>query len=156
VRFEFRTAGDTLISLEILRWGDRAVDARPAFEDIADMFRRTEKRRFDTRGDGTWQPLAASTTRQKLQSRNPTIRANAGRILVATGLLERSLTDKGAPEHLSIVQPQSLVFGSLVEYGGYHQKGEGVPVRKPLGFTEAARKDSVKILQRFIIGERRP
>jgi phage gpG-like protein len=145
VRFEFGVAGDKLISRDLVRLGERGVNALPAFEQIGEQFARTEKRRFDTDGNGTWQPLSTSTIAFKARhGLDP-------RILRATGALRASLISREDPAHIRIAQPQSLVFGTLVEYAKYHQKGRGVPVRKPLGFTENAKREAVKTIQRYVL-----
>lgn len=151
IRFEFEAYGDKLVARELTRFSVRGADASPAFEVIADQFMRSEKHRFSTKGNGTWQALAASTRARKAASRNPTIRANANRILIATGRLRRSLTVRHDPDQELIVTPGFMVFGTKVAYAGWHQNGRGVPTRKPLGFTETGKRDALRTLQRFIV-----
>jgi hypothetical protein len=146
LKFTFEAHGDTLVSRELLDLGDRALDARPAFRLIADDFRAFEEARFDSRGNGTWRPLAPST-----------IAAKAGRgldprILHATGALRASLTKKRAPGSYSRVFPSFMLFGSTVGYAHYLQTGtRKMPARKPLGFTEAQKVQTLKRLQRFVV-----
>lgn len=155
VRFEMQAHGDKLVARELTRLGDRALDASAAFEEIAGQFMRAEKRRFETVGDGTWPPITASTRARKAASKNPTVVANANRVLVATGQLRRSLSVPGAPDQQVIVQPRSLTFSTTVPYAGYLQRGTSrMPARKPLGFTEHAKRDAVRTLQRHIIERR--
>jgi phage gpG-like protein len=146
LRFEFESYGDKLVSRELLHVGDRALDARPAFRLIADDFREYEKARFDSRGEGTWRPLSASTVLGKAR------RGMDPRILHATGRLRASLTEKNDPDSYERIFPDFMLFGSSVPYAHFLQTGtRKMPARKPLGFTEAQKVTTLKRLQRFIV-----
>lgn len=146
MRFEFQSLGDTLISREILRFGDRAGDASPAFRSIANDLRDAERERFDTVGRGTWKPILPATLKAKLAT------GQDPRVLHATRLLRDSLTRKGAPDSLEVVTPSSLAFGTTVPYARFLQQGTSkMPARKPIGFTEPEKKAAVKVLQRYVI-----
>jgi phage gpG-like protein len=146
LRFEFEAHGDKLVSRELLDMGDRALDARPAFRLIADDFREFEAERFDSRGEGTWAPLAASTVREKAQ------RGLDPRVLHATSALRISLTKKLAKGSYSRVFPNFMLFGSTVPYAHFLQTGtRAMPARKPLGFTEAQKVTVLKRLQRHVV-----
>jgi phage gpG-like protein len=152
IRFDIEMYGDRVISRELTRFSDRGLDARPAFEAIADQLMRSEKRRFSTRGNGTWEELAASTRARKAKSPDPTVRANAGRVLAATGALRRSFTTKGAPGQVLIIEPRFMVFGSSLKRAEWHQRGTSrMPARKPLGFTETAKRGALRTLQRYVV-----
>lgn len=151
VRFELEAYGDKLVARELTRFSAHAADASPAFRVIGDQFMRQEKRRFQTKGNGTWPDIADSTKARKASSRNATVRANANKILIATERLKKSLTVKGAPDQVLITEPSFMVFGTSVEYAQFHQNAKGVPMRKPLGFTETGKRDALRTLQRFIV-----
>jgi len=148
MEFRFEIDGDQLISRRLERFAGRSVDARPAFGAMADTLRGYEKRLFDSEGGSSgapWSPLADSTRKAK---------TNAGqdpRILHATLALRRSLADKRDPEHEEIVTPTTLVFGSKLPYARFHQKGEGVPRRRPLEFNESQKRYLLKKLQRYLV-----
>lgn len=147
MEFQFEASGDRLISRRFERFADRSVAAAPAFQRIADNFRGYERRLFDSEGVSggrKWDELAASTVKAKAAAdQDP-------RILRATGALRNSLVLKRDPEHEEVVADDFLLFGSKLDYAGYHQRGRGVPTRKPLQFTEAQKKRVLKTLQRYI------
>jgi hypothetical protein len=146
LKFTFEAHGDTLVSRELLDLGDRALDARPAFRLIADDFREYERLRFESRGYGTWKPLAPATIREKAR------KGLDPRILHATLELLHSLTRKRAKGAYVRVFPNFMLFGSSVDHAGYLQTGTtDMPARKPLGFTEAQKVQTLKRLQRFVV-----
>lgn len=151
MRFTFEVAGDTLVERELLRVGDAARDARPAFDLIAGLMMRETGEQFDTEGrhaSGGWKPLKPATLRAKqLKGLDP-------RILHATGTLERSLTRPGDANQILEVGPQELRFGSRLAYAGAHQNPRPtsrLPRRAPLAFTETAKREMIKILQRWLL-----
>src|SRR4051794_15389307 len=136
---ELDVFGDVQVRRKLLRFGDRARDARPAFELMADDLREWEERQFASEGgfaSGGWDPLAPSTIAAKAAapraaftgSRTKTgkfakrVRRNR-RILEDTGALRESLTQHGDAEHVELIFPQEFVFGSTVPYAQFHQRG---------------------------------
>ncbi len=151
VRFVFEIAGDRLIERELLRFGERTLNASPVFESIADFMMGEEREQFDTEGayaSGGWQPLKEETLRRKAQLElDP-------RILHATLALERSLTERGDPNQVLEVSADGLVFGSSRPGAAAHQNprpGSRLPRRRPIEFTEPARQETVRRLQRWMI-----
>lgn len=140
--------GDTIIERELLRFSDRALDARPAWLAIMEDFEDEMTQQFDTEGahaSGGWPQLAAATVAYKASHNlDP-------RILHATLRLRESLTESSGEDAIRMVDPSFMVFGSDVEYGEYHQQGRGVPVRKPFALTEMAKQRAVQTLQRYIV-----
>lgn len=169
MRLVFEVDGDRLIERDLLRLGEYAQDATPAFEAIGGLMMEETKDQFATEGrhaSGGWRPLAPSTVRRKLHggrfTRGFAIGPGGGNfvavssgglgILYETGALERSLTDRDAPNQIFEAAPQELVFGSSLPYARYHQRGtHRMPQRRPLEFTEPAKRRMVKILQRWIV-----
>jgi hypothetical protein len=164
----FEVAGDKLIERELLRMGDYAQDATPAFAAIGGFMMAETKEQFATEGhraSGGWAPLAPSTIQKRggAGRSGGAIFTNPGggggftsggpvRILHDTGALEQSLTEPKGANQILEVTPQELVFGSRLPYAHYHQTGtRRMPRRRPLEFTEAAKRDMVKILQRFVV-----
>ena len=94
---------------------------------------------------GGWQTLKASTIASKL-------RANQDlRILHATLRLRRSLTGR-SPDSVREFRRGRMRWGTRVEYAGYHQTGtDRLPRRRPVELTETARRQVVRILQRYIV-----
>lgn len=144
MEFTFEAYGEQLVARQLTRWADRAVDARPAFDAIATQLMAFEDARFEAQGYGTWPPLAASTVAQKRrEGLDP-------RILHATHDLRNSLTRRGDEHQQLIVTDDFLLFGTTLDYAGFHQRGRGVPRRRPLQFSEAEKKLAVKTLQRYL------
>lgn len=151
MEFTFESAGERLISRRLDRYAGRAIKAKPAFELIERDTRGWEKDLFKTdgaSGGDPWAPLAPSTVKAKAQA------GLDPRVLQATRALRKSLTVKSDPEHEEIITDDFLVFGSKLDYAGYHQKGRGVPKRRPLQFTEMQKRAVVKRLQRWIVEAR--
>lgn len=150
MRIVLEISGDKQLERELLRVGDRAIEAKPALESIADYWMRLTVLQFNTEGrhaSGGWRPLKPETLRRK---------AAAGldmRILRATGALFDSLTDRDDPELILNVSETELEYGSRLPYAGAHQNpspGSKLPQRRPVELTENARRESVKTLQRWI------
>ena len=101
-------------------------DLRPAFGSIANDFFRSEKLIFKLKSPGGYKDIKESTKRQK--------RRSVGfiyPILKRSGKLEKSITQKGAPGNIFKLGKQSLVIGTDIEYGLFHQVGtRKMPVRK--------------------------
>lgn len=152
MRIVFEVAGDRQISREILRVGEHAADAAPAFSAIADYMMGETAEQFATEGrhaSGGWAPLKFSTLREKEKAG-----FGSRGILERTLALEDSLTRRNDPNQVLEIQPDSLVFGSRLPYALVHQRpkpGNPLPRRRPLEFTETARRNVVKILQRWIV-----
>lgn len=152
MRLELDVFGDTQLSRDLLRFGERAADASPAFRQIADDLRDIERRQFASEGgfaSAGWDPLAPSTiARKALLGLDP-------RILRATGALEASLTNRGDDAHVEMIGTQELIFGTDVDYAKFHQKGTSrMPRRRPIELRETDRRDIVRTLQRHLVGER--
>lgn len=148
MEFTFEATGDKLISRRFERFADRSIAAAPAFQKIADNFRGYERRLFDTQGASggvRWDDLAESTCKAKAA------RDLDPRVLRATNRLRNSLVLKRSLDHEEEVTDSFLLFGSKLDYAGPHQKGRGVPMRKPLQYTEAQKRRIVKTLQRYIV-----
>jgi phage gpG-like protein len=149
VLFEFEVAGEKIISRKILRMSERASDARPAFHRIANLWMEYEQELFDSEGAsgrGKWRPIKAETVAAKERSDlDP-------RILHATLALRESLTERGGDQKL-IVGPAFLVFGSHLPYADVHQnpKQPGFPRRRVIDFTERQKRQTIRILQRFLV-----
>lgn len=145
----FEIAGEKQIARELLRFSGAATDASPAFMAIGDLIIAETREQFASEGghaSGGWRALKASTLDRK---RRLGLRLE---ILRATDTLLHSLTVKGDPNMIFQSSPTELVFGTRVPYAEYHQTGtRTMPRRRPLELTENARRESVKILQRYIV-----
>jgi phage gpG-like protein len=149
MRLLLDVAGDRQLDRTLLRMAGRADDMSDALGAVGDMLAGAETRQFSSQGtyaSGGWAPLAPSTLARKAAL------GQGDRILVATGELRDSLTRRtGGGNALREVTPSSLVFGTTVPYARFHQQGTGrMPQRRPLELTEGDRRQSVRILQRFV------
>lgn len=153
---EFEVFGDVQISRKLLRFGERAADARPAFRSIMDSMEDDIAKLFSNEGSSggdAWAPLAESTLRRKER------RGEGTAILQSTRALLDSLTSNTHASGIRQAFPDELVFGSslMTPDGQYsmvalHQKGtENMPARKPLQFSETQKRSYVKELQRYVV-----
>jgi phage gpG-like protein len=94
---------------------------------------------------GAWAELSPAYLKYKLAH------YGAEQILVRTHrLIDSLLTD--TDDTVKQMLPQSLVFGSSVPYGIFHQTGTAkMPARRPLDFSESQRKELVTALQRELM-----
>jgi phage gpG-like protein len=160
VLLELSLAGDVQVRRKLLRVGERAVHARPAFEAIGEALFRIERDQFDSegrRGGTGWAALKPATIAQ---------RGTAHPILDDSGALKASLTERGG-DNTFWAADDFLLFGSKLDYAGFHQTGtgdakgvdqpgedvKGMARRRPLEPTEAEKVGLVKILQGYIFGD---
>lgn len=151
---EVEVFGEPVIRRRLLRIADNVTDGREAFRRIVRILRHATERNFDTRGaygGSYWEDLAPSTLARKR-------RLNLDlRILRATHRLLDSLLDSTDEEHVEVVGPQELLWGSRVPYGVYHQSRRPrtvIPFRPPVRLPEQDRRSAVRELQRVLMGAR--
>lgn len=146
VTLHFEFYGDVQLKRTLDRFAENVADARPAWEAIAERFVHVERRQFATEGgafSGGWAPLSPNYAAWKA-------RHYPGRpILVREDELRASLTKR--PLGVEVIEPGFMLIGSAVPHGRYHQRGQGVPRRRPVELDEAERRAWVKVVQRFIV-----
>jgi hypothetical protein len=123
----------------------RAQDASPAWQVLADRFLDIEERQFATQGaygSGGWSPLSPKYAAWKARH------YPGAPILVRTGELRDSLTN--GPD-IRVITRSAMAVGSGVDHGLYHQRGDGVPQRRPIEFPEDERQHWVHTLHRFLV-----
>jgi len=146
---EIKSGQESLFHRAFVNLRRELMDWSPAFEIIAeDILTPFMSEQFvdqGTPGGMTWQQLAPSTIQARGGSDYP--------ILINTGFLLRSFTEKGGHHHQEIT-PKKLVWGSDVPYSIFHQTGtlkgfqratvptgpgtgRGMPMRKILAFPDA-------------------
>lgn len=101
----------------------RALDhLEPLWNRFKPILGQIEAEQFATRGHGAWPGLAASTLAQKAAHGYPSDP------LVRTGDLRASLVNPGMAAETS---GDTLIYGTDVDYAGYHQDGTSkMPARK--------------------------
>lgn len=133
MRFELVATGDERASRRISRMARRSRRTRPALDDMVGVLLDAETRHFKA-GARRWTKLTPGSIARKRRDRNPRVRANARRTLRGRGVLERALTERGAPGQYVRFTRDELVFGlqrgqGAAYYGRFHQGGKGVPKR---------------------------
>ena len=121
--------------------GSRAMRMRPAMDVILDKMLDHEQEVFRTSGANVGRKWDDTDTGK-----------STGEILIESGRLMRSLTIKGAPEGIQIVDESSIRFGSRVPYFEFHDKGwvdEPTP-RHPIMFSRLNAREYYRIMQNYI------
>ncbi len=148
MRLDLETFGEKQFSRELLRFGRAAGDMRPAFDEVHELFLKTEREQFAGEGrySGGWKPNAPSTTSRK-RAKGLDLR-----ILHETLRLRGSLTEETHPDHIYRVTQDEVLMGTRVPYAGVHQnpKTSPLPRRRPIEFSDLIRREIVKILQRHL------
>lgn len=143
--------GEKIVQRRMLRVGERAVDAAPAFLKISEMFYASEKKQFDTEGSWAshgWAPDKQSTINEKVRNGYSTL------TLQRTGQLMKSLTTPDADSSVRKIGPDFVEVRSTVPYGKYHQKGtQYMPMRKPAELADVTKVEMVKVIQAWVMGE---
>ena len=144
----FVVANDVQLERSFSRFADSIKDLRGAWMEIADDFRSGERQQFSSGGgfgSGGWASLAPATLSLKARHGYP------ADILVRTGELRRSLTQKGG-QHVEDIQPLQLRIGTDVDYAIYHQKGTSRhPTRPPIQLPEEQKTRWHKAIHRYLV-----
>lgn len=126
MRLEVDATGVDRASSRFVRLQHRLDNPRPVFEQVADVLRAGQRRRFATRGDGRWPALSRSTVRKK----------GHARVLYMTGALQRSLASRGAGSVQQVTGSQ-MRFGTSLFYARFVAK------RRPLFSVRATEKRQI-------------
>lgn len=130
------------------RFAEHIDDATAVWEQIAASLEDEVARGFDTEGSSTgtkWHPLSRGYATWKARH------YPGRRILEATGDLRRSY-EKGGGGHIRKLEPRSMVWGSEVPYGRFHQAGGSRLPRRPiLRLTGQVKDQWERIIHKFII-----
>lgn len=102
---------------------NRVENPKPALRSIGEKFRSRQVDVFRTGGGGSWAPNDPRTARRKQD----------GRVLVDTGGLLRSLTQKGARYSVAQVTARDALFGTRNPVAHLQRDGaRGLPKRNPV------------------------
>jgi phage gpG-like protein len=144
--FSIEAKGDDAAARTLRALGQRGEDPRPVFQQISDELRAAEVHWFESRGDGSWAPLAQDTLDKKARSGQPP------EPLVATGALRASLTASRGQQGRRTVTQKQMRFGTRVKYAVFHKEGRGVPERSPLVPVDArTRRRMVKDVRDYLM-----
>jgi len=150
VEINIEVFGEMIISRRLMRLGERAVDAAPAFEEIATLFYDSGKLQFSSQGawaSNGWAPDKQATVTAKIAQ------GFSALTLQKTGAMMQSLTSSEATYSRKKIGPDFVELESTVPYGKFHQFGTSkMPMRKPVELNEATKNTMVKLLQRWVLG----
>jgi hypothetical protein len=147
VRLGVQLAGLKEITARIGGMQDRAADPQPSLEVVANLLELHVAKTFATEGahsGNVWPPLAPSTVKARTRRwgyyrHAPTGGAGpSAPILVWRGQLRGSF-GRGHPQHVRVVSPSGLIWGSSVAYAIYHQSTRPrsrLPRRPPIAFRD--------------------
>lgn len=141
MRIDVDLYGDELVSRELLRWSGTVANMAPVWDAVEHHLATAFERNFAQQGPG-WAPLKPSTVRSRIaQGYAP------GPILTRSGAYRRAMTTDlqthTSSDEMTVVAP--------VVPGAYHQGGTSRMSARPLRLTEAEKRETVKIIQRYLI-----
>lgn len=143
--------GETIVERKLSRFASNLEQPQHALEAIGAIMREAVQGQFESEGaraSGGWAPLTQARIEYKAKyGLDP-------RILRATDRLFQSLTQKFDADHIERASGDSLVFGSDVPYGIFHQSTEPrtvIPYRPPVALTENDKRNMVKAVQRELL-----
>jgi hypothetical protein len=123
--------------------GDRAVNARPALEDVADAIYSANADLWRSDDFGAW------GAQKEADRGNPAVMRESGR-------LEAGLTRRGADSSTLDVSDDELFVGipqgfSPLSYGRFHALGQGVPRRPITATAKTVQPVAMKTLRDWIV-----
>lgn len=149
--------GERQISRQMLRFGERAIGAAPALEVVHDYLTHVSEGQFQSQGRDSghpWPDIQEVTKERKRRSKDPTTAANADRIMEASEALKNSLTRQGDSNMVHVVTNDTMVFGTKLKYGQYHQKpgsSAAYPRRRSVDLTPTNKIVMIKTIQHWIV-----
>ena len=145
LKFSFEVEGEKQFHRAIDGVKESCKSLKPAFEKIAENFFETEEKQFAAegafQGNTKWDELTKPYEKWKFE--------NFGKlpILTLTGKLRSSLTIPGAEGNINQITDTSMVIGTNIPYGVWHQRGTTkMPQRQPIKLTEKQKKTWNQIL----------
>lgn len=136
----------------------RIRDLRPAFRVFDRKVGSTYRKQFESSGRhfGTpWKPLAPST--RKARQRTGGNRGGVMRPLWDTARLKRSFQEVGG-DSVRVIRRHHYERGSRVDYGAFHQEGDGVPKREivPERWPDFLRREWIDTAGDYLAGRGAP
>ena len=130
-----------LLNVEKLASNPRPILDRWAvlgFRDVIDHFRKEEG------PGGSWAALSQAT----LQMRRKGKKSRSDKILQDTGTLRNSLLPGSG---LTRFEPTKVILSTRVEYGAKHEFGIGVPKRRFMWISDAAKERMEKVAASMLL-----
>lgn len=123
----YSVGNDALFQRKIIAATRVVEDLRFAFSEISRDWFKSNITQFSLKGSGQYPPLSPAYAERKARL------FGSKPILVATGKLRDSVTGGTNKDSINRIGKQSLVVGTKVEYGIYHQSDKPrriIPLRK--------------------------
>jgi hypothetical protein len=137
--------GVVAVHRRLVGMSDRSVDVSPVMGDVRDIVYESNVQQFDSQGSHGGEPWTRPsdewTARKIALDLDP-------RAEQATGDLRKSLTRRRSRGSYSRTRKDGLDLGTTVEYAQYARKRNTL-----VRLTEAERRQTVKVVQRFIVEE---
>jgi phage gpG-like protein len=148
VKLDIEARGVDKAAANIAALGVRAQDLRPVGRQVADVVNRSTEQRFQSKGAGTWPPLAPATVEQKARAGKP------AQPLVDTGKLHQSMTHQEAKQ---TGEGELTISGQEVPYAGFIDQGtRNMPARKLTDLTPSDRRQIATAVSDYLVrGTRR-
>lgn len=144
VRLRFEFFGEEQVNRSLLAIDDRARDMRPAWDALRDRFVAYEADWFDSEGRGDWPPLSRDYAAWKA-------RHYPGKPILRR---DDTLYDSVTRPDIDVREPAFAVFGTGDPVAVYHQRGtDRMPARRVIDLDEDERRQWVKTVQAYLIGE---
>ncbi len=136
--------GAAKAAVDLRQMGERSSDIRRVSEKVRSVYRKSNERRFDSAGYGSWPPLDPETSRQK---------ADAGqdpRPLRATGALYKALTAPRARGQIDRRDRDEFRFGTDLRYSVF-QAPRG---RDPMQLLDSEKHEISRLIGDYIASNR--
>ena len=147
-----------LLELQFSDWIDKTEDLSPVFDDLDREYEQEVRKQFQTQGAHSghpWPRLSDSTKKQRARLGY----GADGPILVRTGDLKKSLTERGDINAIRVVTPRMWVYGTTIPYAIFHQSTaprRRLSRRPMLVITKMFRLFVVRRMHEFIKSRRGP
>ena len=166
LRLQFQVDGINQVNRALVVASEAVKDLRPVWESVYDDFLKRERVVFAREGNygsptremntpgpwGDWAPLNYAYAEQKKA------KGFGSRILVRTGRLRDSLTQRGHADAVFVPGRMTMAMGTKVPYSGYHQHGTRrknglvlMPRREPVRISEVQARFWVRLIQKFLV-----
>lgn len=140
--------GAEAVRRQLFRGQMAAGNMRPVLEDVADDMMSVVGLNFSSegrRGGGRWSALSPQRMKQKLKAGYPP------EILIATGALHDSMTQRGDPDQYLKVTNNSINLSSYLPYAVVHTTGSGrLPKRDYTKILSSDRQRWVTMCENYL------
>ena len=144
MQIEVHEKGATEAAVDLRRLGERGSDIRRVSEKVRTVYRRSNDRRYQTGGLGSWAPLADTTLERKARDGY-----GAMPPMMRTRALYKSLTAARASDQVDVRDPTAFRFGTTVPYAGAAGAAGGKK-RRLIDLTASEEREINGYISRYI------